>query len=51
MFFLCIVDLDLFLNESEPNITVTEETVNVESVPDLLSPGNILYFKTLNPFL
>lgn len=37
------VDLDLSLNESEPNRTVTEEIVNVDSIPDLLSPGNIVH--------
>ncbi|KAI7814822.1 putative aggrecan core protein [Triplophysa rosa] len=32
------VDLDVSLNESKANITVTEETFNMESFPDLLSP-------------
>lgn len=44
--FLYIVDLDQSLNESEPNMTVTEENiVSVTSLPALLKPGNILYLR------
>lgn len=43
--FIFIVGLDLSLNESEPNMTVTEEEImSVTSLPSLLKPG-ILYFR------
>ncbi|XP_057196797.1 aggrecan core protein isoform X3 [Triplophysa rosa] len=38
------VDLDVSLNESKANITVTEETFNMESFPDLLSPVDLDLF-------
>ncbi|XP_056611312.1 aggrecan core protein isoform X1 [Triplophysa dalaica] len=42
--------LDVSLNESKANITVTEETLNMESLPEFLSPVDLdLFFNQSEP--